>query len=163
MRYPDGGGLTAAGRSRREAVRLQAATLLDGGVPVAEIAARLRVSAESVYRWRRRWRAGGRQALVSTGSSGSACRLDGKQLQRLAAMLDQGPVVHGFGLDQRWTLARIAELIEREFHVSYTLRGTSYLLHRMGFTPQMPARRAAERDPDAIAAWRSRRWPSVRG
>jgi transposase len=151
------------GRSKREAVRLQAATLLDEGVPVAEIAARLRVSAESVYRWRRRWSAGGREALVSKGSSGSACRLDEAQLQRLATALDEGPVAHGFGPDQRWTLARVAELIERLFQVPYTLRGTSYLLHRLGFTPQMPARRAAERDPDAIAAWRSRRWPSVRG
>jgi transposase len=163
MRYADGGGLTATGRSKREAVRLQAAALLDDGVPVAEIAARLRVSAESVYRWRRRWSTGGRQALVSKGSSGSTCRLDGQQLQRLAAALDDGPAAHGFGPDQRWTLARIAELIEGMFQTSYTLRGTSYLLHRMGFTLQMPARRATERDPDAIAASRARRWPSVRG
>jgi putative transposase len=101
--------------------------------------------------------------LVSKGSSGAECRLDEAQLQRLAAALDEGPAAHGFGPDQRWTLARVAELIERLFRVSYTLRGTSYLLHRLGFTPQMPARRATERDPDAITTWRSRRWPSVRG
>jgi transposase len=41
----------------------------------------------------------------------------------------------------RWTLARVAELIGRLFHVSYTLRGVSYLLHRSGFTPQVPAHR----------------------
>jgi transposase len=40
----------------------------------------------------------------------------------------------------------------RLFQVPYTLRGVSYLLHRMGLTPQVPARRAAERDGDAIAA-----------
>jgi transposase len=34
-----------------------------------------------------------------------------------------------------------AELIGRLFHVSYTLRGVSYLLHRNGFTPQVPAHR----------------------
>jgi hypothetical protein len=38
MRYPDGGGLTAAGRVRREAVRLQAAEWFDQDVPVPEIA-----------------------------------------------------------------------------------------------------------------------------
>jgi transposase len=42
-------------------------------------------------------------------------------------------------------------------------RGTSYLLHRMGFSPQVRAHRAAERDEDAIAAWRARTWAKVRG
>ncbi|MDQ2876412.1 MAG: winged helix-turn-helix domain-containing protein [Actinomycetota bacterium] len=37
----------------------------------------------------------------------------------------------------------------------YTLRGTSYLLHRMGWAPQVPVHRAVERDEDAIAAWRA--------
>jgi putative transposase len=44
-------------------------------------------------------------------------------------------------------------LIGRLFHASYTLRSTSYLLHRMGWSPQVPAHRAVERNEDAIAAW----------
>jgi transposase len=44
--------------------------------------------------------------------------------------------------DQRWTLARVATLTGRLFHVRYTLRGVSYLLHRMGFSPQVPIHRA---------------------
>jgi transposase len=36
----------------------------------------------------------------------------------------------------------MAKLIGRLFHVSYTLRGTSYLLHRRGSTPQKPLHRA---------------------
>jgi hypothetical protein len=31
LKYPDGGGLTAAARSRRERVRLEAAELIDAG------------------------------------------------------------------------------------------------------------------------------------
>ena len=69
----------------------------------------------------------------------------------------------GGGEDQRWTLARVTTLIGRLFHVRYTLRGTSYLLHRIGFTPQVPVHRAAERDEDAIAAWRAVTWAKVRG
>jgi putative transposase len=163
MRYPDGGGLTAKERVKREAVRREAAGLLEQGVPVSQVAARLRVSDEVVYRWRRAVNAGGVEALASKGSSGAACRLDNAQLRRLAGELDRGPVAHGFGPDQRWTLARVAELIERLFGVRYTLRGVSYLLHRIGFTPQVPARRAAERDPAQIADWHARRWPSVKG
>jgi hypothetical protein len=65
--------------------------------------------------------------------------------------------------DARWTLARVAAVIERRFGVAYTLRGVSYLLHRIGYSRQVPTRRAIERDPEAIATWHRRRWPSVRG
>lgn len=163
MRYPDGGGLSAQGRAKREAVRMRAAEWFAQKVPVAEIASRLRVSTNSVYVWRRRWKCGGRAALVSKGSSGSSCRLDERRLTRLAAALQQGPAAHGYTEDQRWTLARVADLIARTFHVRYTLRGVSYLLHRMGFSPQVPAHRAVERDEAAIATWRMDAWVSGRG
>src|SRR5512135_1533687 len=68
MRYPDGGGLTAAGRARREKVRLQAAEWFAEGVTPPEVARRLRVSCNSAYVWRRRWRAGG---LAGPGVPGS--------------------------------------------------------------------------------------------
>jgi hypothetical protein len=49
MRYPDGGGLSAQGRAKREAVRMRAAEWFTQRVPVAEIASRLRVSTNAVY------------------------------------------------------------------------------------------------------------------
>jgi hypothetical protein len=70
-------------------------------------------------------------------------RLSPAQLAKLQAALDGGPAAWGWGEDQRWTLARVTTLIGRLFHVRYTLRGTSYLLHRIGFTPQVPVHRAA--------------------
>lgn len=163
MRYPDSGGLTAAGRARREQVRFRAAALFAQGVPPVQVANDLRVSTKSVYQWHRRWRAGGTAALASTGPGGNPCRLSPTQRARLAAALDAGPAVYGWVEDQRWTLARVTQLIGRLFHVSYTLRGTSYLLHRMGWTPQKPVHRAVERDEDAITAWRTETWAKVRG
>jgi transposase len=163
MRYPDGGGLSAEGRVRREKLRLQAAQMFEQGIRPVRVARLLRVSTKSAYQWRRRWRVGGPAALASKGPGGSACRLDEVQLARLRAALDLGPAAYGWREDQRWTLARVTALIARLFHARYTLRGTSYLLHRIGFTPQVPVHRAAERDEDAIAAWRARTWAKVRG
>jgi putative transposase len=162
MRYPDGGGLTAQGRFRRERVRLQAAQMFAQDMAAGQVAGLLRVSTKSVYQWRRAWRAGGEAALASKGPGGNTCKLDAGQLARLGAALDAGPAVYGW-TDQRWTLARVAALVTRLFGVTYTLRGVSYLLHRLGFTPQVAAHRAAERDEDAIAAWRSQTWAKVRG
>jgi transposase len=136
-------------------VRLQAAGMFEHDVRAAQVARELRVSTKSVYQWRRRWRAGGEAALASRGPGGDRCRLSPAQLEKLQAALDGGPAARGRGEDQRWTLARVAALIGRLFRVRYTLRGTSCLLHRIGWTPQVPAHRAVERDEDAIAAWRA--------
>ena len=105
------------------------------------------------------WR--GRAGLGRPGWGG--CRLGAAQLARLRAALDGGPAAWGWGEDQRWTLARVTTLIGRLFHVRYTLRGTSYLLHRIGYTPQVPVHRAAERNEKAIMAWRTGTWAKVRG
>jgi putative transposase len=73
--------------------------------------------------------------------------------------LDAGPAVWGWTEDQRWTLARVTVLVGRLFHLSYTPRGISYLLHRMGWSPQVPQCRAAERDEETIATWVKDTWP----
>jgi hypothetical protein len=46
--------------------------------------------------------------------------------------------------------------------VSYTLAGLDLLLHRIGWSVQVPARQAAERDEGRIAAWREEIWPVVK-
>ena len=75
MRYPDGGGLTAAERARRERVRFAAAELIEAGASDREVARRFRVTRMSANRWRRALAAGGRQALASKGPGGARCRL----------------------------------------------------------------------------------------
>ena len=102
--------------------------------------------------------------FASKGPGGAMCRLNQAQLGRLRTVeLDRGPSAHGWDEDQRWTLARVTALIGRLFHVRYTLRGTSYLLHRMGFAPQVPVHRAAVHDEAAITAWQAGTWVKLRG
>jgi len=162
MRYPDGGGLDAAERGRRERLRLAAAELIEAGASDREIARRFRVSRMSVNRWRRGLAAGGRAALASRGAGGAKCKLSLAQLGELEALLGAGPAAHGWDEDQRWTLARVTELVRRRFGVDYTLAGMDLLLHRIGWSVQVPARRAAERDEAAIAVWREETWPVVK-
>jgi transposase len=161
MRYPDSGGLTAAGRAQREAVRMRAAELFEQGVSTPAVAGRLRVTRQAVAGWRRAWKSGGTTALASKGPGGSPCRLDARQLAELEADLKRGPAAHGWD-DQRWTLARVAELVRRGFRIDYTLRGVSNVLHRIGWTPQVPVHKAVERDETAIETWREQVWPEVK-
>jgi transposase len=163
MRYPEGGGLTAEERARRERVRLAAADLIEAGASDREVARRFRVSRMSANRWRRALAAGGRAALASKGPGGGPCKLTLAQVRELEAVLAAGPAAWGWDEDQCWTLARIAQLVRRRFNVDYTLAGLDLLLHRIGWSVQVPARRAAERDEAAIAAWREVTWPVVKG
>ena len=138
MRYPDGGGLDAAERARREQVRLAAAEMIEAGASDREIARQFRVSRMSVNRWRRALAAGGREALASKGAGGAQCKLTPAQVAELEEVLDAGPAAAGYA-DQCWTLARVAEQVWRRFGVEYTLAGM--------------ARAAA---PDRVVACRSR-------
>jgi transposase len=162
VRYPDGGGLDAAERAHREQVRLAAAELIEAGASDVEVAWRFRVSRMSANRWRRALAGGGRAALVSRGAAGMKCKLSDAQLRELETVLDAGPATSGWDEDQCWTLARIAEVIRSRFKVDYTLAGVDLLLHRIGWSVQVPARRAAERDEERIAAWREETWPVVK-
>ena len=100
---------------------MQAAELFERKVKPPEVARRLRVSVKSAYRWHQLGRDGGAQALASRGPGGSRCRLSPRCLEKLAAYLDEGPAAHGWAADQVWTAARVATLIGRKFHVSYSV------------------------------------------
>jgi transposase len=158
MRYPDGGGLTAEERARREQVRLAAADLIEAGASDREVARWFRVTRMSANRWRRALTSGGRQALASKGAR---CKLDPAQLRVLETVLDADPAASGWS-DQCWTLARIAEIVRRRFGVEYTLAGLDLLLHRIGWSVQVPSRKATERDESKITAWKDEQWPVIR-
>ncbi|WP_218158987.1 winged helix-turn-helix domain-containing protein [Streptosporangium canum] len=138
--------MTAEERAKRERLRFEAAELFSHGVSAPEVARLFRVTRMSANRWYRTWQAGGVEAPASKGPGGEKCRLDERRLERLRAELERGPAAHGFIEDQRWTLARVADVIASLFHLRYTPRGVSYLLHRIGWSPQVPVHRAAERD-----------------
>jgi transposase len=116
----------------------------------------------SANRWRRALAAGGRTALASKGPAGGPCKLPAAQVRELEAVLEAGPAAWGWDEDQCWTLARIADVVRRRFKVSYTLAGLVLLLHRIGWSVQVPARRAAERDEAQIARWREETWPVIK-
>ncbi|MFJ3278470.1 winged helix-turn-helix domain-containing protein [Streptomyces halstedii] len=161
MRYPQGGGLTAERQLFREELRLQAADRFALGEGSTSIAKDLRVSVRSVQRWRHTWAEGGPRSLRSQGPA-SLPRLSEKQFTQLESELAKGPAAHGWE-DQRWTLGRVRTVIGRRFHLTYTIQGVRKLLVRNGWSCQVPARRAMERDDDAVAGWVKEVWPRAEG
>ncbi|MFD7532756.1 winged helix-turn-helix domain-containing protein [Streptomyces sp. NPDC059849] len=64
--------------------------------------------------------------------------------------------------DQIWTAARVAMPIGRKFHVSYSVSGATRRMHRLGFSPQVPARRVTDRDERAVTVWKETTWAEAK-
>jgi putative transposase len=60
-------------------------------------------------------------------------------------------------------LQRVRVLIGRLFQVGYTVQGVWKLLRRHGWSVQVPARRAIERDDEAVEVGKAEVWPRVKG
>src|SRR5712691_4882272 len=142
---------------RKQAARLFAA----GRETQGAIARRLGVSRQSVMRWYRAWRAGGREALRAAGRAGRKPRLAPEQLARVDTALREGPRAHGFSTGL-WTLPRVALVIKRVTGVKYHPGHVWRLLGALDWTLQRPAKRAKERNETAIRHWVTTRWPAVK-
>jgi transposase len=149
-------------RDRLEARRLRGAELFAAGVRQAEVARQLEVSAQAVSVWHARWKESGAEALGSRGPSGPASRLSDVQLATVEQALLEGAAANGF-VGELWSLDRIALVIERLTGVGHHPAHVWALLrHRLGWSVQRPARRAAERDQDVIDRWVKERWPKIK-
>lgn len=145
----------------REGRRLRAFELKKEGWSQQEIADALGVSKGAVSQWMRRAREGGVQALKRKPAPGAVPRLSDQQRVKIPELLEMGAEAHGFRGDV-WTCARVAEVIRREFGVSYHPAHVSRLLGALRQSLQKPQRRANQRNEEAIEHWKEKRWPSLK-
>jgi len=145
----------------REWRRLRALHLKQQGWYQRDIAEALGVSEVSVSRWLARAREGGPEALLRRPAPGPPPKLSAAQRRRIPEFLWHGAEAYGFRGDV-WTRARIARVIEEEFGVRYHKGHVGRLLQELRWTPQVPIRRALQRDEEAIRRWRSDVWPELR-
>jgi transposase len=142
--------------------RLRAAEMFARGKRQVDVVTELGVSAQTASRWYRAWSERGRDGLAGAGRAGRRRRLGDAQLAQVEAALLAGPRANGFATEM-WTLGRVAEVIERVTGVRYSQAQTWVVLReRLGWTRQRPARRAVERNEEAIAAWVKQDWPRTK-
>jgi transposase len=145
--------------------RLQGGRLLRAGrLTHSQIALRLGVSLRAVRQWARQLRehpASGLKALRSRPRSGRPPRLSAAQWRETLKILRKGALKAGYETD-RWTLRRIRDLIRCHFGVDYHPHYLAARLKASGWSPQVPAVRAKERDEELIRAWLEEHWPRIR-
>ena len=116
---------------------------------------------ESVSEWLRRYRRDGEAGLRQAGRAGRKPLLDAAQLERLEALLLEGPEAHGFPTPL-WSCPRVARLIGDEFGVRYHEGHVWKILRALGWSPQRPVGKARERNEEAIRGWQRKTWPAIK-
>ena len=145
----------------REGRWFRAIELHQKGWKQKDIAEALGVSKGAVSQWVKRARAGGIETLRHRKSPGAPPRLTWEQKARLPQLLAQGAQSFGFQGDL-WTQPRVAEVIRREFGVSYDSSQVGRILKQCRLTLQKPLLRATQRDETAIQGWKEERWPMLK-
>lgn len=141
--------------------RERAIELLKEGYQPCDVASMLNVDRRSVRRWNAAYRKSGKQALQAKRAPGRPTKLSESDRARLEKLLLKGAKAAGYPTDL-WTCPRIAEVIRDRFEVEYHVDHIGRLMHGLGWSPQKPSRRAAERDEEAIATWVKIDWPRVK-
>lgn len=112
-------------------------------------------------RWRDARTTGGAEALKVRRTPGRPPKLTDRQKRQLVKLLLRGPAAQGYRTDL-WTTRRIAEVIAPEFGVSYHRDHVGRLMRQLGWSCQVPQRRARERNEERIQRWREEDWPRVK-
>jgi len=148
----------------QEELRRRAVALVDEGRSQTEAAAVLDVSRQSVSEWVRAHRLGGEEALRARTRGRRAGEKTAlapwQQAQIAKAISEKNPDqlrLPGF----LWTRALVCELIERRFHIRIAEKTAGRYLRSWGFSPQRPARRALEQNPELVARWLDQRYPQI--
>ncbi len=146
----------------REGRRLRAWELKqEEGWKQQDIANALGVTKGAVSQWIKRGREGGLEGLKRKPPPGVTPRLSEEQRARLKELLERGAQAHGFR-GEVWTCERVAEVIRKEFSVSYHPAHVSRIVRALGLSLQKPLRRANQRNEKAIKHWKEETWPELK-
>jgi transposase len=147
-----------------EVLRGRAVAMPEAGNAQLAIAAALGVHKNTVHRWLKGWRNAGAGALKAKkrGRRQEAQRLlnatQAAEVQQLMTEHCPDQLELPFAL---WGREAVRDLVQTRFGVRLALRTVSDYLHRWGFTPQRPIRRASERQDAAVQAWLAEHYPKI--
>ena len=141
--------------------RFDAIRLFKKDLNNSEIGRRLKVSNQTVSRWRKEHQEGGNAALKGAGRAGRLPCLNEADKTRLVELLLQGPGSLGYETPL-WSCERVAHLIEKNFEVDYHPGHVWRILRQLNWSVQQPVGRALERNEALIDDWKRRRWPEIK-
>jgi transposase len=121
-----------------KAQRRKAEQLFEAGERQSAVARKLNLSRQCVHNWFWEWQhADGPVQHLQRQGSGRKAKLTPEQLAAVDGALRRGPHAFGFAAE-RWTLWRIAAIIERITGVQYHASSVWRILRTLGWSLQVP-------------------------
>lgn len=119
------------------------------GQTLEQISKTLHRTRKTISGYIHKYQAGGLGALEMGHSPGKPPKLTKQQTRQLTEVLThKRPVDVGFEAKYTWTLKLAIRYIEREFQQTFSVRGLSLLLHRLGFSYTKATYTLAAADPE---------------
>lgn len=149
--------------SAQEHLRRLAVKAVLEGAKQKEVAQMVGVTRHTICRWVKAYQLQGKEALTAKkkGRPKGGKLLPWQSAQIAKTVIDHHPeqLTLPFYL---WTREAVALLIKRRFGVRLSVWTVGRYLKRWGFTPQKPARRAWEQNPEQVRQWLKKEYPSIR-
>lgn len=145
-------------------LRSRSIRMLRKGMKQDEVAGVLEVARGTIGRWWGIYKREGMDGLRPGKRGrryGHKRRLDGEQersIQRMLVEKTPDQLKLPFAL---WTRKAVQEAIARDYGVKLPIRTVGEYLHRWGFTPQKPVKRAYEQQPERVKKWLYEEYPGI--
>lgn len=146
-----------------EEMRVMAVQRMNEGEHPESVAKSFGMTRSWAYKCRAVVRGKGRgmKMLRSTKGTGRPRKLTPAQEAQVFRWVNgKRPDQYGFDFGL-WTRQIVQELLQSRFEVSLSLASIGALLARLGLTAQKPLQRAYQRDPEAVALWKSETFPAI--
>jgi len=142
--------------------RIHALLYIIDGKDVAEVAAILKLSIQTIYNYVKAFLLRQLDSLVYRHSPGRPSKLSVAQREELGETIDAGPEAAGYDCGC-WSTALMQDWIFNRFGVEYTPQYVADLLDKMGFSYQR-GRFVSDHLPDVVQEqeeWMTKTWPEV--
>lgn len=151
-------------KETQEQLRKQAIRLRKKGKSYKEIAEIIGVNDNTVWKWWKKYQAGGAKALKAgqrgrpLGVNRSLNKAQEEEIRKLICDKTPDQMKLTFAL---WTRQAVQELIRMRFGIQIAIRTIGTYLKRWGFTPQKPLKRAYEQRPAEVQKWLQEEYPAI--
>jgi transposase len=139
-------------RDARVRQRLIAIKFILQGLHIPEVARRMDVSERPLRKWVHRFNAHGPAALCDAPRSGQPPKLKGKHVEKFKKRVRKGitPKDNTCSLNGN----DLQRILKNEFGAQYSLSGTYFILHRLGFSCLCPRPQHPKSDIEAQQAFK---------
>ena len=127
--------------------RLMAMKFISQDQTIPQVAKRMDISERPLRKWLHRFNKHGPNGLCDSPRSGQPSKLNTKQIEKFKRRVRQGVTEQDNVCSLRGK--DLQKILQKEFNVQYSLGGSYFLLHRLGFSCLCPRQQHPQADIQA--------------